>query len=217
MPGIKPKNKVKIKWSPRFAYGIGLITTDGNLSLDKRHLNFTSRDKEQTENFKKIFDLSNKIGRKSREQGKERKYFVIQFGDVNFYKFLLKIGLMPNKSKILGDLEIPGKYFADFLRGHFDGDGRFYSYFDKRWRSSFMFYCIFSSASEKHILWLQRKIKEEIKIHGAIKKLKHSGMFNLSFAKKESLKLIKFMYYNEKVICLSRKKHKVALALKQNN
>gem|GEM_PF-6676481 len=43
---MKPLGKVKIQWSPEFAYVIGLLTTDGNLSPDGRHINFTSKDRE---------------------------------------------------------------------------------------------------------------------------------------------------------------------------
>lgn len=54
-------------------------------------------------------------------------------------------------------MKIPGKYFFDYLRGCFDGDGCFYSYWDPRWRSSHMFYLEFISASKNHIDWLQKK------------------------------------------------------------
>lgn len=210
----KPKQKIKIEWSPEFAYGIGLIATDGNLSPDGRHLNFTTKDKELAVLFKKIFNLDNKIGRKTREKEQEKKYFVVQFGDINFYKFLLKIGLMPKKSKILGCLKIPDKYFHDFLRGAFDGDGSFYSYWDPRWKSSFMFYTYLYSASRNHISWLKATIKKLIGINGAFVDKEYSRVYKLVFAKKESLKLLKFMYYNEKVVCLYRKKRKIEKALR---
>ena len=45
--------------------------------------------------------------------------------------------------KKLKSVVMPKKYFFDFLRGHFDGDGSFYSYWDKRWKSSYMFYVSF--------------------------------------------------------------------------
>lgn len=48
---MKPMNKVKIKWSPEFAYAIGLLVTDGSLSKDGIHIDFTSNDKEQLVNF----------------------------------------------------------------------------------------------------------------------------------------------------------------------
>jgi len=49
--GVKPKGKVNIKWSPNFAYAIGLLVTDGNLSPDGYHLNLTSKDLEQIKNL----------------------------------------------------------------------------------------------------------------------------------------------------------------------
>jgi len=156
--GIKPQNKVLIRWSSEFAYAIGLLVTDGSLSKDGRHIVLVSKDREMIENFMKALDFQNKIGRHSRGSSIDKKYYRVQFGDVNFYNFLLKIGLMPNKTKIIRDVKIPSKYFFDFLRGHFDGDGSFYSYWDPRWRSSFMFYTVFVSASKNHIEWLQKFI-----------------------------------------------------------
>ena len=68
----------------------------------------------------------------------------------------------PRKSLTMGKLKIPNKYFFDFLRGCFDGDGCFYSYWDPRWRSSHMFYLEFVSASKKHINWLQNELKKKL-------------------------------------------------------
>ncbi len=212
--GPRPKNKVKIKWSPEFAYAIGLLTTDGNLSPDGRHLNITSKDKELITIFKLCLGLSNKIGRKARGDSKEKKYYVLQFGDVNFYKFLLKIGLMSNKSKTLHEIDVPDKYFYDFLRGHFDGDGTFYSYWDPRWRSSFMFYTVFISASKRHVEWLREKLFKLLQVRGHITKDGRKITNQLKYAKQESLKLLPKMYYNNAVVCLSRKRNKIEKALK---
>ncbi len=162
---MKLKRNDNIKWSSNIAYAVGLITTDGNLSSNKRHIEFTSKDIQLVKTFKKCLGIKNKIGFKVGSFS-DKKYPRVQFGDVAMYKWLLKIGLTPHKSKTLGGLKIPDKYFFDFLRGHFDGDGSCYSYWDKRWHSSFMFYMTFYSASRKHILWLQRKIK--ILINNAI-------------------------------------------------
>lgn len=210
---MKPKGKVQIRWSPEFAYAIGLLVTDGNLSPDKRHINFTSKDYELIVLLRKILGLENKIGKKSRGYSQEKKYFVIQFGDVQFYDYLLKIGLMPNKSKIIGEVAVPDKYFFDFLRGHLDGDGTFHSYFDPRWKNSYMFYTIFMSASKKQIDWLREKIFSRINISGHITKSKNSSVYQLKFAKLESLKLLPKLYYNPQVACLSRKRKKIEKAL----
>jgi hypothetical protein len=210
---MKPLKNVKTSWSANLAYAIGLIVTDGNLSLDGRHFDFTSKDKEQLFNFMKCLGIKVKIGYKvSGYTGKKSPR--IQFGDVNFYEFLLKIGLMPAKTKIIKGVKIPKKYFFDFLRGHFDGDGTFYSYWDPRWRSSFMFYTEFISASKEHINWLRKKIYDYLKIKGHITNSKNSSVYQLKFAKRESLKLLPKMYYDSGVVCLSRKRRKIEKALK---
>ena len=209
----KPQNKVKIEWSPNFAYAIGLLTTDGNLSKDERHINFTSKDYELIKKFKKCLGLQNKIYKKSRDKEKVKRYYFVQFGDVNFYKFLLNIGLTPAKSKTLGELNILNKYFFDFLRGCFDGDGCFYSYWDKRWSSSFMFYTVFSSASKKHLDWLRDKMYKRLGVKGCISKSPKKSTLQLKYAKKESLKILNEIYQSKKYFYLSRKKLKIDKAL----
>lgn len=206
---MKPIKKVKIKWSPGFAYVIGLITSDGSLSKDARHVNFTSKDLDLIIYFKKYLKINNKIDKKSRSSIDEKKYYFIQIGDVNFYKFLLKIGLKPNKSKKLEKLDIPLKYFFDFLRGFFDGDGRVVSFFDKRWKNSFMFYIVFSSASPKFINWVRKNIELLVNIRGHISKAKGVSTVQLKYGKKESQVLIRKMYYSKNLPFLARKYFKI--------
>ncbi len=206
------KNRIDVAWSPNFAYALGLLATDGNLSPDGRHFDLTSNDREQLENFMKCLGLRVKIGRKkSGSSGASSPR--IQFGSVKLYEFLLGIGFMPRKSKIIAGLDIPDKYFFDFLCGHFDGDGTFYSYWDKRWRSSFMFYTEFISASKKHVLWIQGELKKRLGILGHITKSKNSSVYQLKYAKAESLILLPKLYYDTAVVCLARKRKKVEKAL----
>jgi 6-phosphofructokinase len=113
----------------------------------------------------------------------------------------------------MGKLKIPDKYFFDFLRGCFDGDGCFYSYWDPRWRSSHMFYLEFVSASKKHIDWLRKELKTRINIFGHVNKDGKSPTLQLKYAKREAVEIIRKMYYNSKVVCLSRKRIKIEKAL----
>lgn len=209
--GAKPKGKVKIKWSPNFAYAIGLLATDGCLQKDGLHIELTSKDKEQLLNFTEALDIKVKLTYKYSSLNK--KYLRVQFGDVLFFKFLLSIGLTPAKSKTIGPIAVPPKYFFDFLRGSHDGDGTFYSYFDPRWKSSFMFYTVFISASKKHIDWLREEIKKRLKIKGHITQGPKKSTYQLKYAKKESLKIIRKMYYSSTALCLSRKRLKIKKAL----
>jgi len=210
--GAKPKGQVDLRWTPEFAYAIGLITTDGSLSNDGRHFDLTSKDKEQLENFKECLGLKVRIGSKSPKKDGE-KVARVQFGDVLFFRFLLGIGLTPAKTKTIGSLDIPKKYFFDFLRGHHDGDGCFYSYWDPRWKSSFMYYLTFISSSERHLIWMRSNLMKYIGVKGTINSIAGGSMYQLRFAKSESLKILKKMYPSRGTVCLSRKRLKIEKAL----
>jgi hypothetical protein len=205
--GPKPKGKVRIEWSANFAYAIGLLVSDGNLSPDGRHITFVSKDVGQIENFVKALSINVMVG-SSQSGYTANKAFRVQFGDVQFYDFLLSIGLMPNKSKIIGKVEIPPEYFLSFLRGVFDGDGSTHSYYDPRFKSSFMFYTIFSSASNDFIFWLQKEIFTHLSISGHITG-KVDTIFQLKYAKADSMILLRALYPNNRIICLPRKRLKI--------
>lgn len=207
--GQKPKGKVKIVWSSNMSYAIGLLTTDGCLSSDGRHILLTSKDKEQLNNFSKAIGTKLKIG--INKNGHGQTAFRVQFGDVLFYSFLEKIGLSKAKSLVLGKVKIPPEYFFDFLRGCFDGDGCSYSYWDPRWRSSFMCYVSFASGSQKFLKWLQKEIYGRLKIksHIAISRRKPNLFYQLRYSKYAAIKLIKEMYKSKDDIFLKRKKLKI--------
>lgn len=80
-----------------------------------------------------------------------------------------------------------------------------------------MFYTIFTSASKKHIDWLQQEIGRLLKIKGHITKSINVSAYQLKYAKAELLKLLPKLYYNKDVVCLSRKRLKIEKALKVIN
>jgi len=208
--GPKPKGKVGIVWSPAFAYAIGLLVTDGNLSPSGRHINLTSKDLELIQTFQEALGITGHIGKKSSGHGGgEKKYYVVQFGDVLFYDFLLSIGLTPNKTKTIGAVDIPKEYFFHFLRGHFDGDGCTYSYWDSRWEHSFMFYLGFASASLAHLQWLRLMIASLLPVRGHITHNKEGTYHQLKYAKREGIQVIRKMYESPNALCLERKRLKI--------
>ncbi len=216
--GPKPRRE-EVVWSSELAYAIGLIATDGCLSGDGRHLILVSKDSEQISNLKKCLGLKVKVGvHRSGRKGETRTYHRVQWGDVILYDFLLALGLTPKKSLTLGALSIPDEYFFDFLRGSFDGDGSFYSYYDPRWRSSYMFYLNFTSASAAHVKWLRGTLRRLIRVDGHIAKTKETEMRHeistLRYAKKETLVVLRAMYANQKGIHLARKRLKIVRALR---
>jgi hypothetical protein len=205
-----PKPKLAPVWSAELAYAIGLIVTDGSLSKDGRHIVFVSKDKQQLENFKKALGLKKISIGYTRSGHSGKQYARVQFGDVTFYNFLLEIGLMPNKTKIIGAVKVPSRYFFDFLRGHLDGDGCTYSYWDPRWRSSFMFYTVLVSASKNHVIWLRDEIYARTGLKGHMTgNGKVRTVYQIKYAKKESIFLLRKIYYDKDAMHLKRKRLKI--------
>ena len=200
---MKRLSKVKIEWSANFAYAIGLITTDGCLSKNGRSIDFTSKDKCLVELLKRCLKIDNKITKKARAREEVNKYYRVQIGDINFYEFLLSIGLMPAKSKKLRSVCIPGAYFADFLRGCMDGDGNIN--ISRHPESSHpQLRLRLYSASPSFLLWLKKSIASCLDVDGGW--IRNGGrVFVLSYAKFDAEKLLQFIYYGENIFCLERK------------
>lgn len=206
--GPKPRETVARKWTTDLAYCVGLIATDGCLYNDGRHMSFTSADIQLIELFKKLMELSNRVGYKiSNTSGRRCPH--VQFGNVGLYGWLVEIGLTPHKSLTLGPLKIPREFFIDFIRGCFDGDGSIYSYMDRRWANSHMFYISFASGSKLFVDWLRAELQDILGIHGHISASQNKTFYQLKYAKQESLVLIQKMYYNHQVPCLERKRQKI--------
>ena len=216
-----PKSKLpdkNFKWTSDLAYAIGLIVTDGSLSKDGRHIILTSTDIQLLKTFKKCLNLSNKISETFHNTWAKKRVFRIQFGNVQLYRWLLKIGLFPNKTYTIKDIKIPDKYFLDFLRGHLDGDGSICTLED-RWNTfkspKYVYdrlWICFISASKNHIFWLRENIIKlcGVKGHTWERKPKrpdqNTSMWGIKFAKKESIKLLNQMYYKSNLPCLKRKR-----------
>jgi len=205
-------------WSAELAYIIGLLTTDGNLSPDGRHMSMRSSDLQLLDTFKQCLHLTNKIVRSKNDGFAKRPCYRIQFGNVQLYRWLLKIGLLPNKTYTIGRLKIPEIYFRDFLRGHLDGDGSIITY--KDYYNTFKnpeyvytrLWLVFISVSETHIKWIRDTIYRITQIYGHIYKTEpkiphHVAMWRLKYAKHDSIKLLKWIYYKENLPSLMRKRN----------
>lgn len=194
-------------WTPDIAYAVGLLATDGNLSPDGRHVSLTSNDREQLETFLKCINRTARIG--TTRGGFGTTSMRVQIGDVGLYRWLVSIGLHPRKSLTLGAVAVPDGVFSHFVRGLLDGDG---SILDvtyngggkakgRRYRTLLV---RFVSASPSHIEWLSLRIKASYGVSGAITRTR--GIRQLTFAKRESLALLHWIYPDRTVPCLARKR-----------
>ncbi len=186
------RKELKIKGANLW-YLVGLITSDGCLSSDGRHIDITSHDCAFLEKLKDAFGISNKIGLKYNALKQES--FHIQFANRGFYDFLLSAGLTPNKSVTLGALKIPNRNFVDFLRGLIDGDGsirRWIHPSNKREQWSLRIY----SGSGKFIGWLNNKTGQLLKVCGKIHK-NANNTWVLKYGKMAARVIAQKCYYKE--------------------
>lgn len=193
----------RVRWGRNLAYAIGLITTDGNLSPDGRHINLTSKDLSQIQTFAKILGLKNKVGFKKSTYNPLGVYYNFQFGHVNLYRFLLKIGLTANKSLSIGEVLIPDKYFTDFFRGCLDGDGNI-SVVNHPESRHFQLRVRIASGSLIFLNWLKEASVRNFGLRGGFIYSK-SRMPYLIFAKEDSLRLLAKIYASNVKYYLVRK------------
>lgn len=192
-----------IAWSNNFAYGVGLLATDGCLSSDNRHIEFSSKDKERVANFKECFRITNRITLKRRGTFPKTQCYRVQFGNVKLYDFLIKIGLYPHKSHTLRELKIPKKFFADFLRGVIDGDGCI-DYFMHSESEEKQFRIRIASASRNFFEWLSYMLSGLLHIKRNIQCT--SKYCQLCYYKKAFRRLVKFIYLGPNIIFIKRKR-----------
>jgi hypothetical protein len=210
MPRIL-RNRIPTEWSSNLAYAIGLITSDGCLSKNIPRISFGSKDIEMMSNFKRALGLKNKVSKHARGGETEKRFFYLSIKSRSFYNYLLTIGLTPAKSKTIQAVAIPDKFFADFLRGLFDGDGSFYSFRDTRWPNSFVYKTSFASASTQFIKWLKERLTDLYGVKGYFHQ--GVGVINLEYTKGDSNKLFLAMYHQENILFLTRKYDKIKAAL----
>ena len=198
------------QWSAELAYAVGLITTDGCLSQDGRHLTMTSKDFDLLETVRQCLRINARITLSTNP----RPCYRLQWGDLIFHRWLMGIGLMPAKSLRLGPLRVPDEWLRDFLRGCIDGDGSIVTYTDRYntfKKSTYVYtriYLSLVSASPRFIEWLRSALGRVIGVRGDVSVRRTEGrhdIWKLRYAKQESLILLRWMYHRADVPCLRRK------------
>lgn len=202
-------------WTPALAYAVGLVATDGNLSVDGRHLAIPSKDIELLESLRRCLGLTNRIARVRSSRG--GTYYKLQWSDRTLYDWLASIGITPAKSLTLGALAIPNDSVADFFRGCIDGDGSIVTYTDRYHTAKnprYVYerlYVSIVSASQAFVRWLQAIVQEMTGTKGDVELRRpanplHHPIWRLRYAKRESLRVLRWMYYAPDIPCLARKR-----------
>lgn len=199
-------------WTSELAYAVGLIATDGNLSRDGRHLSIPSKDRELLESLKSCLGLEHRI---TEHRNGKRHSYRLQWSDRVLYDWLVGIGLHPAKSLTLGQLAIPDARFPDFFRGCIDGDGSIVAYTDRfhaRTNPRYVYrrlYVVLFSASRPFVDWIRATIRRLVGVGGSLATRTTPGRHPISalrYAKRESVRVLTWMYASNAVVCLARKR-----------
>ncbi len=195
----KQAKRNPIEWNSNIAYLTGLITSDGSLVKNRPRINFTNSEFELIEYVKNIveMEINDQIYKPQKLSKDGSVWWRYSFTSRRYYYFLQEVGLMPNKSLIIGELDIPGEYFWDFLRGVIDGDGQIREY-----GSSFR--CLIYSGSKPFLDWIFKKIENDLKINGGWIR-RGNNVYNLGFPVTDSLKIAKAVYQDGNKPKLTRK------------
>jgi hypothetical protein len=207
-------NPAPIEWTARLAYAVGLIATDGCLYGDGRHIAFISKDEDLMRILLGLVDRPN-IRYRRFESDYGGWAFRGQFSHAVLYRWLLTIGLMPRKSLVLGAIDVPEDHLMPLVRGLLDGDGTVYTLIHRPTVSTYRNYryerlwTFFTSASRRHVEWLEARLGCAMSLSGYIEEFHREGhknpFYRLKYGNQASRILLPAMYADQCVPRLERK------------
>ncbi len=106
--------------TPKSAYVLGLVFSDGNITQHHRCLSFSSKDKDLLELVRELIETSAEIRYEHNKNGEWWNLYIYRKALV---ETLLPYGVTPAKSKTIIFPKLPEEVLPDFIRGVFDGDG----------------------------------------------------------------------------------------------
>lgn len=192
------------------AYVLGFFAADGCMIRNNRGAHFIEfhvADKDILEKIKNLFNSDNKISTRKTRIGLKTAYR-LQLGSKEMFNDLLALGFVSRKSTVIEMPLIPEKYFKDFVRGYFDGDGNVYANeYQRKGRKykSTTLLSGFTCGSRIFLKKLHEKLKKIALIKGGTL-YEIDGYYRLYFSVKDSCKLYHFIYNTKDDLFLYRKR-----------
>ena len=196
------------------SYVLGYIVADGCIAISKDRkshpftLNITSADLEHLYLLKETLESEHKISKKS--QKVDTNGYQLQIRNHIITQDLINLGILPRKTHNLNPIKVPEKYFADFVRGFFDGDGSVYIYNVNKVPQ---IKAGFVSSSLSFIAKFNEQLCENLSIpkkaiHQTSDKRMEKKMtqYSICFYVDDCKKLAEFMYGNDSILYLLRKR-----------
>lgn len=210
--GLVSARTLALGWSSDMAYIVGLTATDGCLASARRQISFKSGDRDLVATYLRLLGRSNTIGIERTKAGTIA--YRTQFGDADLYDWFLSIGLTPRKSLTLGAINVPADHLPHLVRGLLDGDGSILNYTYRGTGKAHGVYealtTCFVSASRSHVDWLREQLQLALRIRGSIGShqppTRPRSVHRLAYAKRESERLLPWLYVAPDLPCLIRKR-----------
>jgi len=192
------------------AYILGFLFADGSVSVTERggyYFSFHSADRELLISIRDIMKSNHKVSKRNHRSG---NVFRLQVGSKEMVNDLYILKLRETKTKRMEFPNIPKKYFSDFIRGYFDGDGNVWMGISHKERKiQYMnLQVAFTSASREFLINLHNNLKNLGIKGGSIFNIKNKNCSRLLFSTNDSFQLFKIMYNREYTpfLFLDRKK-----------
>lgn len=195
-------------WTSDMAYILGFLYADGNISSTKRsghYIAIYSADRSLLKDIRQCWQSDHKLSKRSVRSG---SVYRIQIGSKEWFTDLGILGLSPNKTKRLELPTIPNKFFGDFVRGYFDGDGNVWSGIIHKHRKNPTptLQVFFTSGSHGYVVALRSALQERGIQGGGIYVSKKSNFSRLILSIQDAIKLYEIMYNGPHSLFLKRKK-----------
>jgi len=195
-------------WSSDMAYILGFLYADGNIVQTKRgnhYIAIYTADKSLLVSMRKSMKSRHKISTRISPTGCVHR---IQIGSKEWFYDLDVLGLFPNKTKRMELPCIPEKYFGDFVRGYFDGDGNVWvGLVHKNRKTTLMTIQVsFTSGSYEYLRSLHESLKKRGILGGSLYHSKSGNYARLSLSIRDALKIYEIMYNTSHKLYLRRKK-----------
>jgi intein-encoded DNA endonuclease-like protein len=202
MPIQKKVNKNFFKkWTREMAYVLGFFAADGYVTVNKRGGQFWCiqiTDKKLLQSIKKAIQSEHKISTKlpSKNKPNESILYRLQVGSIEMCDDLRSLGFSEKKTKNLVIPNMPQKYFRDFVRGYFDGDGNVWmgDMHKKRKTKTKVIFVAFTSCTVEFLKELHSKLNLLGFKGGCIYRSKKGEFCRLQLSTLNALKLYNFMY-----------------------
>ncbi len=184
------------EWSSEMAYCLGFIAADGHIWKNRFFITIgISKD-----DYKVLEFIKNCISPDSLVRNNSKKNQVqICIHSKQIWEDLQNLGIKHDKTFNMEiDFDIPEKFWGDYLRGFFDGDGSIWQTIFKKGGKPY-YYANFSCASKKYLEYIQKRLN-----FGKIRTVRKK-YFELKFNQRECLKLYEILYKNKSGFKLDRK------------